>query len=614
MASGTWSTADRDAPGFMRRLAVSDTWWAQDVVEDALALVAVPVHPDAGIVAGPCVLLRHAVIQAAHARGRLGSLAEISASAHAAGHRAVLADDVVAQRVPYAFTPGEPKSDDAEVGAALRALGVRDPIAPLRTVLGTTLAMLERRDRPGILHVAHARGGGTERYIRDAIAATREGYRHYALRIHADRWTLEDARDDGFAAYDWPREAPAADDGFLRDICTWLRIGLVHVHSLVGSGDDLLHALRTAGVAYAYTAHDMYAPCPSIYLIDGGGRYCEATTDLDACRACLAGMPALGDVDIAAWRARYAGFMAGARCVVAPSKWAAETIRAYYPQAPVRVLPHGPGPAADAPAGVALAADAPATTTEDDLAILSIAHDDHRHVGVLGAVGPEKGARRIDAMAARIRERNLPLRLVVIGYTDRECRFQSEDRVLNVHGSYERADVERLCDAYRIAVMAFPSIWPETFSYTLGEAWAAGRAALVPARGALGERVAATGAGWTMDPAAGVDAWLDRIMALTAPDQADVLHDASVRARAAATDAHVVDEPAIALYAELAQREDAMPLPAQARRAIHAAACRAQGVVPPPATVPAGATGADAPSAARPHALVRWLGRLRSRA
>jgi hypothetical protein len=51
----------------------------------------------------------------------------------------------------------------------------------------------------------------------------------------------------------------------------------------------------------------------------------------------------------------------------------------------------------------------------------------YRHFGVLGAVGPEKGARHVEALAQRIRDRQLPLRIVVVGYMDRAKRDQSSD-------------------------------------------------------------------------------------------------------------------------------------------------------------------------------------------
>ncbi len=80
----------------------------------------------------------------------------------------------------------------------------------------------------------------------------------------------------------------------------------------------------------------------------------------------------------------------------------------------------------------------------------------------------------------------------------------------------------------------FPSLGPETFAYTLSEAWAAGRAVLVPPIGALAGRVADHGAGWIMDEAEWRDdaRLLDRLVALTGPDGRAALEAACGRAAA----------------------------------------------------------------------------------
>ena len=66
-------------------------------------------------------------------------------------------------------------------------------------------------------------------------------------------------------------------------------------------------------------------------------------------------------------------------------------------------------------------------------------------------------------------------------------------------------------------MLIFPTVWPETFSYTLSEGWNAGRPALVPPMGALQERVLASGAGWIMHGWPDTDAVLDQLLTLTAP-------------------------------------------------------------------------------------------------
>ena len=50
---------------------------------------------------------------------------------------------------------------------------------------------------------------------------------------------------------------------------------------------------------------------------------------------------------------------------------------------------------------------------------LPMADDGRPVVAVLGAIGPDKGARRLERLVELTRERGLPLRWVLIGYLDR---------------------------------------------------------------------------------------------------------------------------------------------------------------------------------------------------
>lgn len=392
-----------------------------------------------------------------------------------------------------------------------------------------------------MLHVLHPRGGGTEKHVREIVASTRDRFRHHLLRSLPDRYRLVDLLGevperydhrwhlaDGGAApcYDFPRDR---DEGWLRAAGAWLGIDVIHVHSLVGAGEDLARELACAGVPYAYTAHDMYLPCPTIHLIDARGAYCNATTDVAACTRCL-GELGYVEVDVARWRAAHGEFLGHAAEVHAPSRWAAETLATYFPKVQVLVVPPPPPrPAANAPER------SPPWT---------LPIDDRIHVALLGAIGPEKGARILDALVERIRARQLPVRLVVIGYTDRETRAQSDDLVLTVHGPYGVADVGALLDRYRIDLALFPNVWPETFSYTLGEAWSAGRPALVPPVGAPKERVEATGAGWILEGWPDPDRILDQVVRIAADREAL----AAARANALAATPPAGDDAIVARY------------------------------------------------------------------
>jgi glycosyltransferase involved in cell wall biosynthesis len=147
-------------------------------------------------------------------------------------------------------------------------------------------------------------------------------------------------------------------------------------------------------------------------------------------------------------------------------------------------------------------------------------------VAVLGAVGPDKGARRLERLAAAVRATGVRLRFVLIGYMDVEHGpWQSDDAVLTIHGRYEPRELPDLLARYRVRLVAFPSAGPETFSFTLSETWAAGLPVVVPPFGALAERVAGTGAGWLWTDAEWRDEakMLARITALVAPGNAAAL-------------------------------------------------------------------------------------------
>ena len=94
-------------------------------------------------------------------------------------------------------------------------------------------------------------------------------------------------------------------------------------------------------------------------------------------------------------------------------------------------------------------------------------------------------------------------------------------------------------------LVAYPSVGPETFSFTLSEAWAAGRPVVVPPIGALAERVAASGGGWVLSDEEWRDdvRMLERIAALLAPEGAEAYAAAAARAKA-------TPQPTLAMMAE----------------------------------------------------------------
>ena len=399
---------------------------------------------------------------------------------------------------------------------------------------GATDGFLHLASRParGVLHVIHGHGGGTEHHARALIDASRAGWRHHLAIADEDSWQIEEHLDAGAVrTFDLHRRPGEGWPEFVGGICATFRIGLLHLHNISGCRDGIVAALAAVGVPYGYTVHDLSFACPTILFLGADGNYCYQKTDPAVCGRCLSAQPAFAHVDIEAWRARHGALVAGARFLIAPSRWAADALVRYFPGHTVAVVPHAPAGAWALQSGNATVSVPPLPQRRP----FDLPDDAAATIAVLGAVGPDKGARRLERLVELVRAGCLPVRFVLIGYMDVEHGpWQSDDAVLTVHGRYDPSALPDLLAHYRVRLVAFPSTGPETFSFTLSEAWAAGRPVVVPPFGALAERVAGTGAGWVWTEAEWRDEakMLARMMELLAPAHADALAEAAGCGRA----------------------------------------------------------------------------------
>ena len=521
------------------RLCEDDRWTPERNAEptrQALADAAVPTYPDLPTGVGFCMFVRRAAIDALGVFDPVfgagyGEENDFCLRAARAGWRNVLADDAFVVHVGERSFEGR-KRDLAQLNLALLVARhphyttmveryiADDPLRALREAARSKLAL--QAPMRGALHVIHDHGGGTETHVRELIIASRERWRHYLAIAAGDRWQLEEHRRDGsVATYAFERRADERWRDFVGALCATFGIALIHLHNISGCREGLLEALVQPPVPFGYTLHDLNFACPTITFLDAYGHYCGGETDARACQGCVAAQPAYAHVDVAAWRAAHARIVAAAAFVIAPSRWAATMFGRYFDRRDVPVVPHGtPAPARRAPG-----AHTAVLLPRDGLSV----------VVVLGAIGPDKGARRVERLAQLAAQRDAPVRFVVIGYLDVERGpWQSDDARLTVHGEYDPRDLPDLLAHYGAALALYPSEGPETFSYTLSEAWHAGLPALVPPIGALYERIEESGAGWVLSD----DEWrddvrmLERIIEILSASMRDVRERAAANARA----------------------------------------------------------------------------------
>ena len=514
-------------------------------VRAAIEAAAAPTYPDLPTGVGFCLFLRRAMLDEvgifdpAFGAG-YGEENDLCLRAAHAGWRNVLADNAFVVHAGERSFGGQ----KAHLGSRNTALLLErhphyldmvqgyiaaDPVRPLRDAAAARLAVDSAPGR-GVLHVIHHHGGGTETHVRALVAGSPGRWRHYLAIAVDDRWQVEEHRADGeVVTFEFVRGQHELWRDFLGGICGTLGIALIHLHNISACRDGIMTALADFPVPFGYTVHDLNFACPTITFLAADGMYCGGVTDVAACTRCLRTRPMFAGADIANWRQRHFDLLRRAAFRIAPSRWAADMLERYFPKSAALVVAHGmpenvPPRERGAPTTFALPDDGAPT------------------VAVLGAIGPDKGARRLERLVSLARARGAWVRFVLIGYMDvLHGPWQSEDALFTVHGHYDPADLPDLLAHYRVALVLYPSAGPESFSYTLSEAWAAGRPVLVPPIGALEERVRDSGAGWVMSDAQWRDEkqMLERVLAvlgtannsgrLKASDMAHAMPHASLR-------------------------------------------------------------------------------------
>lgn len=366
-----------------------------------------------------------------------------------------------------------------------------DPIRPIRQVIqsGLTVSRASKTSF-GILFVLHSLGGGTERHVEDLIKVIKSHVRVYVLKAYSGRFELIDRNSESPFIYTFPIEGKTENTILLRKLALTFDIRIIHVHNVIGYPIDFLDSIIELEIPYSYTAHDYYSACPSFNLLDPKMNYCNANTNKEICRNCLEQQPNYISTpisDIGNWRTHWLKFLKGAKVVFTPSKATAENLIKYYPDLKITSIEHGIDPFVN-PANV------------NKLSFLGTFGEQYRlRVAFLGAIGPNKGSQLLEELVELSRKTNLPIQWIVVGFTDlRQGPYRSLDNRLIVHGAYANEQIPELMRYYNVDLVFLPAISPETYSYTLSEAWLAGYPVMAADLGALGQRIRDTDAGWLL--------------------------------------------------------------------------------------------------------------------
>ncbi|MFD1508549.1 glycosyltransferase [Lacimonas salitolerans] len=381
-----------------------------------------------------------------------------------------------------------------------------DPALTARLALGLAWAGTLDADRAVPVYMAHAMGGGADHWLERRVGGDLDdGKPSVILRVGtAHRWRLELVTPQG-------RITGYSDTA--GDIIRLL--GLLPRKAVIyscGVGDPdpvelpaLLMALTGPQDRTEMLFHDYFPLSPSYTLLDSDWAYRGPVVPPRADPAHSA-RRADGDVvSLEDWQAAWAEFAARADLVVFSDDSAAQ-VAAVWPGLADRIVlrPHAlfhpvprlPAPAADAPPVLA----------------------------VLGNIGRQKGAVVVQRLAGLRAQDGKGPGLVLIGNIDPAYDLPG---TIAVHGNYNVQDLPHLVRRHGITHWLIPSVWPETFCFTVHEALATGLPVLAFGLGAQGAAVRAAENGVEMpfdieaDLAQTVRDCMERIVSQAQPVAAD---------------------------------------------------------------------------------------------
>jgi O-antigen biosynthesis protein len=366
-----------------------------------------------------------------------------------------------------------------DYGNKVHAFINADPVLPYRRALDVARFARAMGAERAILMVNHQMGGGTGRHVQEmSEALSHEGIGALVLEPSASGHGLLALKQVGV------REAPNLtfsmeyDREALLEVLRALGVFHMHIHHVVNFPqrilDFLTHITHALHVAYDVTVHDYYTICPRINLVDRTDRYC-GEPDITACERCIETTPShAGGTPVWQWRGQFEKLLVQARKVFVPSADVQTRMGGYYPSVEFALRPHA--------------------ESFDTVSVVSVARrpEDRVRVAVIGAISLIKGSQVLVDAIRDANARDLPVEYVLIGHSDHPDLNAGMQR-FTCTGEYKEFEIGRLLEKHAPHLAFIPSVWPETYCYTLSIALRYGIRPAVFDMGAPAERLRVLG-------------------------------------------------------------------------------------------------------------------------
>jgi glycosyltransferase involved in cell wall biosynthesis len=334
----------------------------------------------------------------------------------------------------------------------------RDPVRSAR--VERYLQLLATLSLPKVLHVSHGSGGGVGQHIEELAGYFDQGAAHLVLAPQDGpavvSLSLRSCKLTDKLLFDMP-----ADYAKLRKLLEQVGISAVHYHHTYNLDPVLQNLARELRATSLLTAHDYYwlNANPTLTAADGRfpGQYVEDQHNP------LYPLPP--GVTAVQWREKLRPLIEQADCVIFPTNATRSMFGEMYRLNNAVVAPH----------------------VEPHLDVRQaprqLVAKQHYVVGVLGAVGREKGADVLETLAEMAQSQGAQFSFKLIGYSYRQLN------AVETTGPYKVENLSALIAQHEVDLILFPAQWPETYSYTLSHALASGLPIIAPNLGAFPERL-----------------------------------------------------------------------------------------------------------------------------
>ncbi len=341
-----------------------------------------------------------------------------------------------------------------------------DPLRVFRIRIDIARLLIKLKNKKVVLHVLHNRGGGTEKFVNDLIHDLNK-INYFSIKIIPENDSnIMLSIDKSLYPNAWKINMFSGTDEIMAVVDAG--ISNIHIHSLADYSSSIFNSFinlsKIKKNLITITIHDYHWICNKINLLNSSGYVCFNLKNTN-CFQCQKNITSKLSTD----QLRKYSYELFKNCskITVPSLDVKKRFLTIFSDITFEVIPH----------------------IEHLHKNLIKKNNGHiLNICVIGAIGVHKGFDLLRKFAKFIKENKYPAKIKIIGYG------MEEDENIEFLGKYKNFnELKALLKSAEPSILFLPSIWPETYSYTLSEMISTGLPIACFSFGAPAERLKCLG-------------------------------------------------------------------------------------------------------------------------